>query len=119
MSLSAPCCLRVGGISSGDEILALWGLIVAGGTDNLLRPSLVGNRLKLHTVLAFMSMVGGLLLFGSAGLILGPVVLTATGALLGIWRRRQADEATARLEHEAILKAAEDLRRGSEGQPIA
>ena len=89
MSLSAPCCLRVGGISSGDEILALWGLIVAGGTDNLLRPSLVGSRLKLHTVFAFMSMVGGLILFGSAGLILGPVVLAITVVLLKIWRSRR------------------------------
>ncbi|MFN0315324.1 MAG: AI-2E family transporter [Burkholderiales bacterium] len=66
--------------------LVLWGVIVVGTIDNLLRPILVGNRLKLHTVLAFMSVVGGLILFGSAGLILGPVVLTLTIALLEIWR---------------------------------
>ena len=81
-------------------ILALWGTVVVGGIDNLLRPMLVGNRLKLHTVLAFMSMVGGLILFGTAGLILGPVVLTVTAALLGIWRSRAATEAAARVEHE-------------------
>jgi predicted PurR-regulated permease PerM len=69
-------------------VLTAWGLLVVGTIDNLLRPVLVGNRLKLHTVLAFLSIVGGLLLFGAAGLILGPVVLTITRELLGIWRTR-------------------------------
>jgi len=70
-------------------ILALWGMLVVGTIDNLLRPILVGNRLKLHTLLAFMSVVGGLILFGSSGLILGPVVLTVTMALLEIWSPRR------------------------------
>ena len=69
-------------------ILALWGMLVVGTIDNLLRPIFVGNRLKLHTILAFMSIVGGLLLFGPAGLILGPVILTVTIALLEIWLTR-------------------------------
>ncbi|MBC7368579.1 MAG: AI-2E family transporter [Undibacterium sp.] len=69
-------------------ILALWGVIVVGTIDNLLCPVLVGNRLKQHTVLAFVSLVGGLILFGPAGLILGPVVLTITMALLETWISR-------------------------------
>jgi predicted PurR-regulated permease PerM len=63
-------------------------MLVIGTIDNLLRPMLVGNRLKLHSVLAFMSVVGGLMLFGPSGLILGPVALTITIELLGIWRSR-------------------------------
>jgi predicted PurR-regulated permease PerM len=69
-------------------ILTVWGMIVVGTIDNLLRPVLVGNRLKLHTVLSFVSVVGGLALFGAAGLILGPVVLTITTVLLEIWTQR-------------------------------
>ena len=79
-------------------ILALWGMLVVGTIDNLLRPILVGNRLKLHTVLAFMSVVGGLLLFGPSGLILGPVALTVTTVLLEIWRNRAAPGVGARAE---------------------
>ena len=67
-------------------VLAGWGLLVVGTVDNLLRPVLVGSRLRQHTVLAFLSLVGGLLVFGSAGLILGPVVLTVTLELLEAWR---------------------------------
>ena len=73
-------------------ILALWGMLVVGTIDNLLRPILVGNRLRLHTVLTFLSVVGGLLIFGGAGLILGPVTLVATIALLEIWVNRNSNE---------------------------
>jgi predicted PurR-regulated permease PerM len=69
-------------------VLAVWGGVVVGGIDNVLYPVLVGNRLKLHTIPAFMAIVGGLFVFGSSGLILGPVTLTVTLSLLEIWRRR-------------------------------
>jgi predicted PurR-regulated permease PerM len=67
-------------------VLALWGGIVIGGIDNLLYPMLVGSRLHTHTVLVFISIVGGLFVFGAAGLILGPVILTSTMVLLEAWR---------------------------------
>jgi predicted PurR-regulated permease PerM len=71
-------------------ILTLWGALVVGTVDNLLRPILVGNRLKVHTVLIFVSVVGGLLVFGPSGLILGPLTLTITLALLESWRAQPA-----------------------------
>ena len=77
---------------SGEKalLLTLWGAIVVGGIDNLLYPMLVGRRLKIHTVLAFISLVGGLIVFGAAGLILGPIIFTVTRLLLEIWRRNAA-----------------------------
>ena len=69
-------------------LLVLWGGIVIGGIDNLLYPILVGKRLKMHTVLAFISIVGGLIVFGPSGLILGPVIFTVTRLLLQIWSGR-------------------------------
>ena len=77
---------------SGEKalLLTLWGAIVVGGIDNLLYPMLVGRRLKIHTVLTFISLVGGLIVFGPAGLILGPVIFTITRLLLEIWRRNAA-----------------------------
>jgi predicted PurR-regulated permease PerM len=69
-------------------ILALWGGVVVGGIDNVIYPILVGNRLKLHTIPAFMAIVGGLIVFGPSGLILGPVALTVTVLLLEIWQSR-------------------------------
>lgn len=69
-------------------ILAIWGAAVVGTIDNLLRPLWVGKRLKQHTILAFLSVVGGLIVFGAAGLILGPVTLTITLVLLELWVQR-------------------------------
>jgi predicted PurR-regulated permease PerM len=69
-------------------MLTVWGGVVVGGIDNVIYPILVGNRLNLHTIPAFVSIVGGLIVFGPSGLILGPVTLTVTALLLEIWRSR-------------------------------
>ena len=94
-------------------ILTLWGLLVVGTIDNLLRPLLVGKRLELHTVLAFVSVIGGLLLFGAAGLILGPVILTITMVLLEIWPTHNTVRTVARADPEALA------RLENEGGPAA
>lgn len=90
-------------------ILSVWGGLVVGLIDNALRPFLVGNRLNLHPVLAFLSVVGGLMLFGPAGLILGPVALTITTVLLESWRKRVVDPTTA----EAASKEQPSLVEGT------
>lgn len=82
--IPAAVFLAMEGNWTSALILTLWGIFVVGTIDNLLRPILVGNRLKLHTVLVFISVVGGLILFGAVGLILGPVSLTITIELLKI-----------------------------------
>lgn len=71
-------------------ILTVWGGVIVALIDNLLYPILVGKRLRLHTVPVFFSIVGGLAIFGAAGIILGPVILALTNAILEIWRRRTA-----------------------------
>jgi predicted PurR-regulated permease PerM len=68
--------------------LTIWGGVVVAGIDNVLYPIMVGNRLKLHTVPAFMAIIGGLIVFGSSGVILGPVTFTVTVLLLEVWRSR-------------------------------
>ena len=69
-------------------LLTAWGLIVVGLIDNLLYPVFVGQRLRLHTLLAFIAIVGGLAVFGTSGLVLGPVILAVTIALIEVWHRR-------------------------------
>ena len=86
----AAIFLLLDGSEGKALLLTLWGAVVVGGIDNLLYPMLVGRRLKMHTVLAFISLVGGLIVFGPAGLILGPVIFTVTRLLLEIWRRNVA-----------------------------
>jgi predicted PurR-regulated permease PerM len=69
-------------------ILTLWGIIVIGVIDNMIYPILVGDRMRMHTLLIFLSVVGGLFLFGSSGLLLGPLAVVVTSILLEISRQR-------------------------------
>jgi predicted PurR-regulated permease PerM len=69
-------------------LLTSWGLIVVGLVDNVLYPILVGRRLALHSMPAFIAIIGGLVLFGSPGVVLGPVIVAGTLTLLDIWRDR-------------------------------
>jgi predicted PurR-regulated permease PerM len=54
--------------------LALFCAVVVGSVDNVLRPRLVGQDVKMHELLIFFSTLGGLLLFGATGFILGPIL---------------------------------------------
>ena len=69
-------------------ILMAVGTLVISTLDNVLYPVLVGAQLRLHTVPIFLSIVGGISLFGISGLILGPIVFALTQSLLDIWRER-------------------------------
>ena len=77
---------------SGEWVRALvivgWGCTAIAFVDNLLYPVLVGKDLHLHTIPVFISLVGGIAIFGVSGLILGPVTLAVTIGLLDVWRRR-------------------------------
>ncbi len=66
------------------------GGIVIALIGHFLYPFLVGQRLRLHPVLVFFAFLGGLAVFGTAGLILGPAILALTEALFHVWQRRAA-----------------------------
>jgi predicted PurR-regulated permease PerM len=83
-------------------ILTLWGALVVGGIDNILRPMFVGSRLRLHTVPAFISTVGGLILFGAPGLILGPLAVTITMLLVEIWKVRSETHGSLTSEENVV-----------------
>lgn len=54
--------------------LILWGTVVIGLVDNILRPLLVGKDTKLPDYLVLLSTIGGMALFGLNGFVIGPVV---------------------------------------------
>ena len=68
--------------------VAALGSLLVRAIENFLYPALVKDRLKVPSVSIFVSLVGGLLLFGWSGLVLGPVILTVTSALLEICAKR-------------------------------
>jgi predicted PurR-regulated permease PerM len=85
----AALYLAVTGHYGKAVALALWGALVIGVVDNILRPKLVGERARLHELLIFFSVLGGLQIWGPLGLVLGPVMIAITIALFEIFRRME------------------------------
>lgn len=78
----AAAFLAIDGSWGKAILLIVSGVFVIIVIDNLLRPVLVGKQLQVHTVPVFISVVGGMLVFGPSGILLGPIVLTVTQVLL-------------------------------------
>lgn len=72
----APTALFM--LASGEyldaAILALFGVLVIGLVDNLLRPLLVGRDTRMPDYLVLLSTLGGLTVFGASGFVIGPVI---------------------------------------------
>ena len=75
--------------------LTVWGTLVVGLIDNLLYPILVGKQMRLHTLPVFIAIVGGLFVFGAAGLVLGPLILASTVVIIEILKFRTLDGSSA------------------------
>jgi predicted PurR-regulated permease PerM len=88
-------------------ILTGWGAVIVGLIDNVLYPVLVGDRMRLHTLPVFFAILGGLVVFGSSGVILGPVVLAITDALIHIWKQRTTGGRSAEEKSSDLIIAAD------------
>lgn len=62
--------------------LAALGAVIVGGVDNILRPALLAGRTQMNGLLMFVSLLGGVSVFGLLGLILGPLVIALVAGLL-------------------------------------
>lgn len=67
--------------------LALWGTLVVGLVDNVLRPIIVGRDAKLPDLVVLISILGGISVFGVMGIIVGPIVAAILDTALNIYRR--------------------------------
>ncbi len=75
--------------------LALWGVVVVGFIDNLVKPWLLKDRMEIHGGLIFFALVGGIATFGPVGLIAGPLILSFFLAVVRLWRGEQRPAAAA------------------------
>ncbi len=76
----------------GAAAVCAWGVTTWVVVDSLLYVRMAGDRMKLHAVPALIAFLGGLAVFGAAGMVLGPAVLAVTVAVLDVWRRRNGSD---------------------------
>jgi predicted PurR-regulated permease PerM len=71
-------------------IMLAWGATVVGQIDNLVRPYVISGRAKMHPLLVFFALLGGVKAFGVLGLFIGPVVLSLTLVVFEMLREENA-----------------------------
>ena len=76
--------------------LAVYGAIAIGSVDNLLRPVLI--RSNMHPLVLFLSVFGGLVVFGAIGILVGPMLLAMLTATVRIYAKDFAHIRMAELE---------------------
>ncbi|MDO9123618.1 MAG: AI-2E family transporter, partial [Deltaproteobacteria bacterium] len=80
-----------GGYMKGIGLL-LFGFLIIGMIDNILKPAIIGGRTKLHKLLIFFSVLGGINFFGLIGFILGPLIAALCLSLLEMYSVAEATE---------------------------
>jgi predicted PurR-regulated permease PerM len=71
--------------------MVAWGAGVISTADNIVRPLVLSGRVKLHTLLIFFSLLGGVKAFGIIGLFTGPIIVSVAMALLKILEEERID----------------------------
>ena len=88
--------LVTGHVARGVLALCWGGLVVVGVSDYVIRPRLVEGGSEMPSLLTFTALFGGLELFGLVGLLIGPVIVSLSYAILRIYAR-EAEERRASL----------------------
>lgn len=83
----AALMLFLAGHPHAALFLALWGLIVVGLSDNLIKPWLIKGNIQMNSGVIFFALIGGLAAFGGVGLLVGPLVVALFLSLLRMYRR--------------------------------
>ncbi|MCF6290066.1 MAG: AI-2E family transporter [Desulfobacterales bacterium] len=65
--------------------LIIFYAVLSFGIEYLFKPRLVGRRVKMHTLLVFLAILGGLKVFGVLGIIYGPLIVTTFLTLAEIY----------------------------------
>ena len=76
-------------------ILLAWGAAVVGQIDNVVRPYVISGRAKMHPLLVFFALLGGVKAFGVLGLFIGPVVVSLTLVVFEMLREENEPYPTA------------------------
>jgi len=73
------------GLPTGLFIL-VWGALVVGLLDNIIRPILIGQKAKLPIFLLFLGIFGGLRVYGPIGILMGPLLISCLLVFLQIYK---------------------------------
>jgi predicted PurR-regulated permease PerM len=71
-------------MAAGIFILVLYA-VLSWGIEYVFKPKVVGDRVKMHPLVVFFAIIGGLQIYGILGIIYGPLVVTMFLTLADIY----------------------------------
>jgi predicted PurR-regulated permease PerM len=83
----APAAINLivqGHIGAGI-LLAVFCSIIVGLVDNVVRPWVIGGRTEMGGLVVFISVLGGISVFGLLGVVVGPIVVATAASLLDLY----------------------------------
>ncbi len=89
--IPAAVILMVNGNIGQGIFLIVFYLILSLSMEYIFKPKLVGDQVKMHTLLVFLSIIGGLNVYGVLGIIYGPLIVTAFLTLSEIYLKKYDD----------------------------
>src|SRR5262249_34885576 len=65
--------------------LVVWGVVVVGMSDNVVKPILIGKSSDMPLILVMLGILGGAFAFGFLGVFIGPTLLAVAYTVLHDW----------------------------------
>jgi predicted PurR-regulated permease PerM len=96
--------LLIAGETFAGIFLLLYGALFVSSIDNLMRPYILSKRSNLPIALSLIGTIGGLLFFGIAGLILGPLIIAYTLIIIEFYRQGKLKDLFNRQEERYEIK---------------
>ncbi len=76
-------------------LLIIWGAVVVGSVDTLLRPLIYRRFSTIHPLITLIGAIGGVSQFGLLGLLIGPLALSYLFELVRMYREEYLEPETA------------------------
>jgi len=80
--------LAINGQPGTGVFLFLFYMLLSFSIEYIIKPKMVGDQVKMHTLLVFLSLMGGLAVYGVLGIIYGPLIITAFLTLSDLYLER-------------------------------
>jgi predicted PurR-regulated permease PerM len=81
----ASISLIVAGHTGRGIALAVFCCVIVGLVDNFIRPWLISGRAEMGGLVVFISVLGGISVFGLLGVVLGPIIVATAASLLDLY----------------------------------
>jgi predicted PurR-regulated permease PerM len=73
-----------GHLGRGILLAIICGVIV-GLVDNVIRPWMISGRAQMSGLVIFISVLGGVSVFGMLGIVLGPIIIATAASVLDLY----------------------------------